>query len=321
MENVLDYVTTTLPDLIVLGAPEVVGEGGLGDSMVPVEAALRGRGYEIQSFVADAADFGLPLRKPRPYLVAVARATPLLWFPADSAYDTMFAVFLKHVQETYMQGPSLQDFLDATCAHTKEYVCAQARRAFEAGLPRPTPYEDALLAYCRRVGIRVPTLDAARAAHEDEVFYRALNDKQKLTLAVAQLEHGNNVLVDLALGVGEGINYRAPGGAAWPCPAGGHAWCSSSRWSRPARRPLGSDPGGRPRVQPRRAVRAPVAQQRQRVVVLAPFGRLLCIFNYRGRQFLVQQCAQPVQLQSAVQQRAPVQLQFAVQQRAPPGGS
>jgi len=188
IHSILAYVRSHTPDVIILEAVDVgaEAEGGKDVALAAVVGLLQGAGYEAQPFLADAADYGLPCKRVRGYVLAVWRASPLGAFgAADSAgaeYERFFASVMRYAATAHTAGPSLEAVVARTVR--EDYIARQLAVRQEAGPGRDAPgFEAQLLAYCRRAGLRVPSVAA------DDVGWRALlTGKQRAVLRVAEAQ-------------------------------------------------------------------------------------------------------------------------------------
>ncbi|CAK0908902.1 unnamed protein product, partial [Prorocentrum cordatum] len=203
----------------------VESTGGPGES-IPHDELQETDEWQCLTFVVDSADYGAPFSKCSRWLLA-ARGGALLNMESGTEF---FRVFAESVEARQIRGPPFKAFAEASATVWSDYIDdAILQREAVQTRALPVGWQKGILEYCLRNQVKMPTVAAADALFGESRWFRVLDDKKKILLALASAEcRGHGFVVDLSAGLG--ARQPLPPGALLAGPLRGNSdfWFSGS---------------------------------------------------------------------------------------------
>ena len=212
--TVFSYVEATKPELVSFEDSDVAGEEG-AETPGQRKAAelLTSMGYVVQKLLADPARWGVPVHRPRAYVIgclAGAGSKNSLFHGAAARARRFGPAFESALKWWQVDGPSVQEFAETSSETNKGYISALlTQERFRQQQKSPAGWEKSLATYCGRVGLRMPQIAACdESAAASGPWQRLLPSKKKVLLYLAEKSWGasrRGFVTDLAGAPGNGF--------------------------------------------------------------------------------------------------------------------
>ena len=221
--TVARYVAEHKPELVVYEDHDAVGEES-DETAGQREAAelLASMGYVVHKLLADPARWGVPVHRPRAYVIGclAGRAAggglrdPLqqsfFHGAAERAISRFGSAFESALKWWQVDGPSVQEFAVASAENNKADIAALLAQYAQAGLQKSARgWEPSLASYCGRNGLLMPKIpDCDASASASGPWHRFLPPKKKVLLYLAEKSWGSpglGFVTDLAGAAGNGF--------------------------------------------------------------------------------------------------------------------
>ena len=213
--TVASYVADTTPELVVLEDQDVAGdEGTETPGQLKAAELLKSAGYAVQKLLADPARWGVPVHRPRAYVIGClageAGRGSLFHGAAARASRAFCAGFESALRWWEVEGPSVQEFAEVSSEINKADIAAFLLQESHRQTPKsPAGWEKPLAAYCQREGLRMPKIETCNSARAAEGPWQTLLPaKKKVLLYIAEKCWGANgraFVADLAAAPGNGF--------------------------------------------------------------------------------------------------------------------
>ena len=212
--TVASYVEATKPELVAFEDSDVAGEEG-AETPGQRKAAelLTSMGYVVQKLLADPARWGVPVHRPRAYVIGClvgAGSTTSLFHGAAARARRFGPAFESALKWWQVDGPSVQEFAEMSSETNKGYISSLLiQEQFRQQQKSPPGWEKSLAAYCGRVGLRMPRIAACdESAAASGPWQRLLPSRKKVLLYLAEKSWGasrRGFVTDLAGAPGNGF--------------------------------------------------------------------------------------------------------------------
>ena len=184
----LGIVRSRKPGLVAFGDSDVPGEEG-AETPGQRKAAelLTSMGYVVQKLLADPARWGVPVHRPRAYVIgclAGAGSKNSLFHGAAARARRFGPAFESALKWWQVDGPSVQEFAETSSETNKGDISALlTQERFRHPQKSPAGWEKSLAAYCGRVGLRMPRIAACdESAAASGPGQRLLPSRKKVLL-------------------------------------------------------------------------------------------------------------------------------------------
>ena len=215
--TVCDYVAQHKPELVLLEDSDVAGEEGAETpGQLKAAALLENAGYAVHTLLADPARWGVPVRRPRAYVIgclALPRPTSLFHGAAERA-QSFGPAFESAMKWWQVEGPSVQQFaFVSSVANKRDIDDFWIQEKYRQQHKSPLGWERSLALYCGKQGFLMPRLEACDQMAAAGPWQRMLPPKKKVLLWIAEKSwgpSGRGFVTDLAGAPGNGFCDDGP---------------------------------------------------------------------------------------------------------------